>query len=225
MLRRLCLARPLWPAVTAAALLAVSAFAQAPPPADQPPAAPAAETAPESRTEPQPKTAPVVTAPDPVLDAQAEEAERLRRREAVGALYRDDEELARQAAKDERSLGSVAFQTFLALGIVILMVYLTLNYGLRKMMGLRPVTRSSVKLVDVVERVALDQKKSMYVVKVAGEYLLVGGAEGSLSLITKLDAEAVARLQAERPASPPAALTPFLQKLLSRRDGTPPKAG
>ncbi len=217
MLRRLRLARPLYPAVTAAVLAATTAWGQAAPPPSS--AAPSVRTDAGS-------SAAVIPAPDPTLDAQAEEAERIRKRQALEALYGDDSELATQAERDERSLGSVAFQTFLALGIVILMVYLTLNYGLRRMMGLRPVSGGGkVRLVDVVERVALDQKKSIYVVKAAGEYLLVGGSDGGLSLISRLDPEAVAQLQAQAPAPRPPTISPFLQKLLSRRDGTPPKAG
>ncbi|MDQ3263130.1 MAG: flagellar biosynthetic protein FliO [Myxococcota bacterium] len=216
MLRRFRLGRSLYPAVTAAVLAAATAWGQA----AQPPSS-AAHAAADAGS-----TVGVIPAPDPILDAQAEEAERLRKRQALEEVYGGDSELATQAEHDERSLGSVAFQTFLALGIVILMVYLTLNYGLRRMMGLRPVSGGGkVRLVDVVERVALDQKKSMYVVKAAGEYLLVGGSEGGLSLISRLDPEAVARLQAQAPARKPPAISPFLQKLLSRRDGTPPKAG
>lgn len=217
MIRRLRFARPLYPAVLAAALAGATAWGQAAPPPSS--AAPSVQT--DAGV-----AAAAVPAPDPTLDAQAEEAERIRKRQALEELYGGDSELATQAERDERSLGSVAFQTFLALGIVILMVYLTLNYGLRRLMGLRPVSGGGkVRLVDVVERVPLDQKKSIYVVKAAGEYLLVGGSDGGLSLISRLDPEAVARLQAQAPAPRPPALSPFLQKLLSRRDGTPPKAG
>jgi flagellar protein FliO/FliZ len=78
----------------------------------------------------------------------------------------------------------------------------------------------------VVERVPLDQRRALFVLKAADEYLLVGSGEGGLQLLSKLDTQAVERIRAERP--PPSTvvpLSPFLQKLLSRRTGsTPPRS-
>lgn len=234
--RRPRLARPLWPGVLAA-VISFAALGQSQPPAPAPSRSADATQAtppPESGAavpagEPAPSSTPDGTLRQPTqAELEAEEAERKRRREAVGDMFAEDSELARQSERDERSLGSLAFQTFLALGIVILLVYLTLNYGLRRMMGLRPIAFGGrARLVDVVERIPLDQKKAMYVVKAAGEYLLVGGTEGGLNLISKLDGEAVAQVQRDNAAAAASAapVSPFLQKLLSRRDGTPPKTG
>jgi flagellar biogenesis protein FliO len=137
----------------------------------------------------------------------------------------DDPALRGDAAEeDHRGLGWEAFQMFIVLGIVILLIYLTLNVGLRRMMGLRSPTGGH-SLVHVLERIPLDQKKMMFVVKAGAEYLLVGGAEGALSLICKLDPAEVERLEREHKAAPVVAVPPFLQKLLTRRGGTPPQAG
>jgi flagellar biogenesis protein FliO len=75
--------------------------------------------------------------------------------------------------------------------------------------------------VSVLERVTLDQKRSLFVVEAAGEILLVGGGDGSLSLISKLDRAEVDKLRAASP-SQPLQLSPFLQKLLGRKDAPPP---
>lgn len=108
---------------------------------------------------------------------------------------------------------------FAALGFIIATIYLTLNFGLRRLMGIRTV--GGVSLVQVMDRVPLDQKKSLYVLRAAGEYLLVGGTDGALSLISKLDPQEVERLEREARTQAPS-LSPFLQKLLARRGGPPP---
>ena len=117
-------------------------------------------------------------------------------------------------AADE-SMGFLLFRTLIVLGMVVMMAYVSLNWGLRKFLGIKPAAGGGGAIVSVVERVALDQRHSMFVVKAAGEYLLVGGADGTLALISKLDTAAVEKVQAEKPA--PLQLSPLLQKLLSRK--------
>jgi flagellar biogenesis protein FliO len=120
------------------------------------------------------------------------------------------------------SVGWALFRSTMVLGAVLALIYLVLNVGLRRMMGLRLGAGGREPLVQVVERVPLDPKRSMFVIKAAGEYLLVGGGDGALNLISKLDPAEVARLERERvtPATP--VISPFLQKLLSRRGGSQP---
>jgi flagellar biogenesis protein FliO len=135
---------------------------------------------------------------------------------------------AAEAAADAEpeSLGWVLVRTLLLLGAVVLSIYLTLNVGLRKLMGLQGPAGRSQSLVSVVERVPLDQRRTLFVLKAADEYLLVGSGEGGLQLLSKLDTQAVDRIQAERPKPTNVVpLSPFLQKLLSRRTGsTPPRS-
>lgn len=122
---------------------------------------------------------------------------------------------------EELSLGWTLIRTFVVLGIVVLCAYITLNFGLRRLMGIAAVPRSQ-GVVQLVERIPLDQKRAMFVIKAAGEYLLIGGGEGTLSLIAKLDPQEVERLQQQRP--PSLSLSPLLQKLLKRRDVPAPPA-
>jgi flagellar protein FliO/FliZ len=119
------------------------------------------------------------------------------------------------------SMAGTLLQTLLVLGIVIGLVYVTLNFGLRRMMGLRALPAGAATLVKVVERIPLDPKRSLFVVQAAGEYLLVGGGDDGLSLIGKLDTAEVERVLSQRAATP-GQISPFLQKLLSRKDGTSP---
>jgi flagellar biogenesis protein FliO len=127
--------------------------------------------------------------------------------------------------EDPESIGWSLVRTVLLLLAVLASIYLTLNVGLRRLMGLQGIAVGRKSLVSVVERVPLDQRRTLLVLKAADEYLLVGSSgEGGLQLLSKLDTQAVERIQAER-AQPPSnvvPMSPFLQKLLSRRTGTTP---
>ena len=119
----------------------------------------------------------------------------------------------------ELDLGWTLFRTVMVLGMVVALAWLTLNVGLRRLLGIKPAVGTSV--VTVLQRVTLDQKRALFVVEAGGEVLLVGGGEGSLSLITRLDR---AEIDKQRAAQQPAGvqLSPFLQKLLGRKEAPPP---
>jgi flagellar protein FliO/FliZ len=121
-------------------------------------------------------------------------------------------------------MGWVLVRTVVVLGLVVGLVYLVLNVGLRRLMGIKGIglPGGAQPLVAVMQRIPLDPKRSLFVVKAAGEYLLVGGGDGSLTLISKLDAEAVARFEREQSTPSAPLVSPFLQKLLSRKGGSPP---
>jgi flagellar biogenesis protein FliO len=53
--------------------------------------------------------------------------------------------------------------------------------------------------MDVVARVPLEPRRSLYVVEVAGKTLLVGTSEMGLSVLSELDAETVRARAVERP--------------------------
>ncbi|TSC32611.1 flagellar biosynthetic protein FliO [Corallococcus sp. Z5C101001] len=131
---------------------------------------------------------------------------------------------APEAAEEQESLVWVVVRTVALLGAVLASIYLTLNVGLRRLMGLQGVPVGKASVVSVMERIPLDQRRTLFVLKAADEYLLVGGGEGGVQLVSKLDRDAVERIRAARPPAAPVSLSPFLQKLLSRRTGgtTPP---
>jgi flagellar biogenesis protein FliO len=123
--------------------------------------------------------------------------------------------------EEPESLTWMLMRTLMLFGAVVACIYLTLNVGLRRLMGLQGVPVGRASVVSVVERVPLDQRRTLFVLKAAGEYLLVGGGESGLQLLSKLDTEAVERIRSERPPANVIPLSPFLQKLLARRDATP----
>jgi len=129
------------------------------------------------------------------------------------------------AGEEQESMAWTLVRTLFLLGAVLAFIYLTLNVGLRRLMGLQGAGVGRQSLVTVLERVPLDQRRTLFVLKAADEYLLVGGGEGGLQLLSKLDTQAVERIRAEAPRPSAIPLSPFLQKLLSRRSGssTPPQ--
>jgi len=119
--------------------------------------------------------------------------------------------------ESDESMGFLLFRTLVVLGMVVMLAYVSLNWGLRKILGLKPAAAGG-NVVNVIERVPLDQRHTLFVVKAASEYLLVGGSDGSLGLISKLDTAEVDKLRAEAP--PPLTLSPLLQKLLAKKGAT-----
>jgi flagellar protein FliO/FliZ len=71
----------------------------------------------------------------------------------------------------------------LMLGVVVGLAYLTLNKGLGKL-----VERQNLgKRVKVVERVALDAKRSLFLVDLDGKQMLLGAGEGGVVFIRDVD--------------------------------------
>jgi len=191
-------------ALVATALPALAQAPADPPTAAQPvaPAAPGLAPAPE----PELKAAPLAPMPELGTDGM---------RTAEPEIPRSE-----PPEFDDLNLGWVLLRTMLVLAMVITLAWLTLSVGLRRLLGIRPVAGTNV--VTVLERVPLDQKRALFVVEAAGEVLLIGGADASLNLISKLDRAEVEKMKAARPPSQPIQLSPLLQKLLGRKDSAPP---
>jgi flagellar protein FliO/FliZ len=179
---------------------------------------------------PPPPSAPAPTAPvaEPALPEAAPAAPAAASPAAASPTAGSElpDPFATEAVPEEpESMGWTLVRTLLLLAAVVASIYLTLNVGLRRLMGLQGVPMGRASVVSVLERLPLDQRRTLFVLKAADEYLLVGGGEGGLQLLSKLDTAAVERIRAERPQAPALPLSPFLQKLLSRRTGsTPPRS-
>ena len=87
------------------------------------------------------------------------------------------------------SFGWMLLQTLLALAFICAIAWLLLRLMGRYTNGLG----SSRSMIEIVDRLALDQRKSVYIVKVTGRWLLVGSSETGLQLLTELDAEEAAQ--------------------------------
>ena len=83
-------------------------------------------------------------------------------------------------------LGAALAQTLLALGAVCALAWWTLRWAARRGVG-----RGPAGVIDVVDRVALDPRRSLVVVRVAGRALLLGAGDGPLTLLAELDPAAL----------------------------------
>jgi flagellar protein FliO/FliZ len=106
----------------------------------------------------------------------------------------------------EANLGWALVRTFVVLCLVLAIIYFTLSVGMRRLMGIVPARGGG--LIRVLQRVSLDQKRVLYVVRAGQEVLLLGGSDASLNLISKLDPAEVEKATAAVEPSP------FLAKLL-----------
>jgi flagellar protein FliO/FliZ len=77
-------------------------------------------------------------------------------------------------------------------------------------------------LLDVIARLPLEPRRSLYVVEVAGKTLLVGTSEMGLSVLTELDREEVRSRAVERPSFGELVRQAWLRRAAGR---PPPQAG
>jgi len=90
--------------------------------------------------------------------------------------------------------GEMLVGSLLVLGLVCVAAWLVVRFGARRMWAPR-----GGGILDVIARVPLEPRRSLYVVDVGGKVLLVGTSEMGLSVLSELDREAM-RLD-ERPAA------------------------
>ena len=84
-------------------------------------------------------------------------------------------------------------QTFVALGAVCGLAYVIFRWVLPRL----AVTRSAGGMVRVVDRVGLDARKSLYVIEVAGRWLLVASSESGVQLLSELGARTAEEAEQE----------------------------
>lgn len=157
--------------------------------------------------------------PPPATTTTTSEAER-RQRSIIEAYERAEAETRapQSAPEDSHGFGVAFLQMLLVLGGVVAMAYLLLAKFLPKLMRIEPPTAPR-RLLTVVDRLPLDQRRSIMVLKMAGQYFLIGAGEGGIELLSRLDAAEVERALAQSEANPRA---PLLDSLFGKK---PPKEG
>ena len=143
--------------------------------------------------------------PDPAW-ANAEQA-RLKAEAAKLERLQAEQEAETGADDAPASLWPTFLRTVVMLSAVCLLAYLLLGKLMPKLLQIEPPTASR-RLLKVVDRLAIDQKRSVMILQLGDEYFLVGAAEQNITLMSKLDAEQLERLLAE-----PVPTAPGLAKL------------
>ncbi len=110
--------------------------------------------------------------------------------------------------------GATLLQTLLALAAVCVLAWVVLRWGAQRGLG----TGRLAGRVRVVERIPLDPRRSLYVVKAGERVLLLGVGDGAApSLLTELDASLLPAQPEPRPGE-----ARFREVLARLRGGTPP---
>ena len=195
--------RVAWALALGIGVLGGSAWAEPPGPVEPPEPA---ELAPEAA----PEVAPVAPI-DPRL--AAENAEVLRLAAAnEGGLARLDDDLD---GAEARALAGAALQMVLVLGAVCLLAYLLLGKVLPRVLKV-PLPGSQPRLMRVVDRLPIDQRRSILLVAVGDDYFMVGASEGGIHLISRLDAEHIQRAASLDAAPGPSGLARLAGALTGR---------
>lgn len=99
-------------------------------------------------------------------------------------------------------------QTIMALTFVCGLAYLIFRVILPRL----SVGFSSGNMVRVIDRIGLEARKNLYVVEVAGRWLLISASDSGVQLIAELDAEAAAEAERELARNRPSPKNPILGK-------------
>lgn len=112
--------------------------------------------------------------------------------------------------------GEMLVGSLVVLGLVCLVAWVVVRFGVRRLWSPR-----AGGVLDVVARVPLEPRRSLYVVEVGGKTLLVGTSEMGLSVLSELDGEAI-RAGLERGAQARSfaeAMRDAFDKVRGRRSG------
>ncbi|MBK6689912.1 MAG: FliO/MopB family protein [Deltaproteobacteria bacterium] len=159
-------------------------------------------------------------APSPTPTASSAAPADPRQRSIIEEYERVEAQTRAENASREESpgFGAAFFQMVMVLAGVVALAYLILAKLLPKVMRIEaPIAPR--RLLTVIDRLPLDQRRSIMVLKMAGQYFLIGAGDGGIELLSRLDAAEVERaLASGEPTSRP----PLLDALWKKK---PPKEG
>lgn len=110
------------------------------------------------------------------------------------------------------SYGGLLVRTLIALVVVLLLAWVLLRWGMRRF---SPGVAGAPSL-RVLAKTPLDGRRSVVLVEASGRYLVLGVAEGGVSLLCELEAEAVSQALSEAEVSRPRRFAEVLRERLGR---------
>lgn len=93
---------------------------------------------------------------------------------------------ALQQAPEEINFGMMILRMLIFLALVIALIYFLLRKVLPSLMRMTAFKNQTIR---ILERVPLDQRRSMLVVEIQEKVYLVGSAEGQINILMELDRE------------------------------------
>lgn len=114
--------------------------------------------------------------------------------------------------------GEMLISSVVVLAVVCVVAWMVVRFGGRWLVGARGRARG----MDVLARLPLEPRRSLYVVEVAGKTLLVGTSEMGLSVLSELDGERVrADVDRSRRGRDAGGFAAAIRAVLARRKGAP----
>jgi flagellar biogenesis protein FliO len=112
---------------------------------------------------------------------------------------------------EDINFGALFLRMILFLGLTVLLIVILL----RKVLPLvvPGAQQSRTKSIRILERVSIDQRKSLLVVEIQEKFYLIGSAEGQINVLMELDPE---KILLPETVAKPASFTEVLKKTLSR---------
>jgi flagellar biogenesis protein FliO len=116
---------------------------------------------------------------------------------------------------------AASYGDLLITSIVVLAIVCVVAFATVKLVGrfLATGRTRGAHLLDVIARVPLEPRRSLYVIDVAGKTLLVGTSEMGLSVLTELDA---AEVKARTPSTVRPTFAELVRSALVRKKPAPP---
>ena len=108
--------------------------------------------------------------------------------------------------------GMLILRMLIFLGLILLLIYVVLRKGLPLLMQAQGLRNRTVK---ILERVPVDQKRSLLVVEVQERVYLLGSAEGQINVLMELDREKLPMHPA--PAEKPGRFEEILKKTFAAK--------
>jgi flagellar protein FliO/FliZ len=93
---------------------------------------------------------------------------------------------------EEIDFGMLLLRTFFFLALVCLLIYFLLRKVLPRVVQMPGLRNRAVK---IIERLPLDQKKSLVVVEIQDKAFLLGCSENSINILMELDREKIAEIK------------------------------
>ena len=119
-----------------------------------------------------------------------------------------------QTTPEDINFGALLLRMVVFLGLTVLLII----FLLRKVLPLvipGAQRQHHTKTIKLLERVPIDQRKSLLVVEIQEKYYLIGSAEGQINILMELDREKILREDASI-AKPAPSFSEILKKTLSR---------
>jgi flagellar biosynthetic protein FliO len=113
---------------------------------------------------------------------------------------------------EEINFGALIVRMLIFLGLILLIIFFLLKKVLPLLV---PSAQSRTKSIHILERVQIDQRKSLIIAEIQEKFYLLGSSDGQINILLELDSE---KILAQAPISPskPLSFSDILKRTLSK---------